>query len=198
MASVAFPYLKYAFSVLSIPTVWNSSGGRLCLSPVLSSIPTGVGASAGHWRGSVIVVISKGSHELVTLTLCQTWLTDMERLSCPSSLVPWRREYVTSRRHSCCTTAVWPGHTFSAPQRKNWCALTHALLLYQRCGVGCAWRNTNANSHWLVLLTLEGNLALSEIPLVSHTDVESKFPPSGNEGYIGNRDVRVRGCCHIS
>ncbi len=116
----------------------------------------------------------------------------------PICLVPWRREYVTSRRHSCCTTAVWPGHTFSAPQRKNWCALTHALLLYQRCGVGCAWRNTNANSHWLVLLTLEGNLALSEIQLVSHTDVESKFPPSGNEGYIGNRDVRVRGCCHIS
>ncbi len=29
----------------------------------------------------------------------------------------------------------------------------------------------------------------SEIPLVSHTDVTSPFPPSGNEGYTCNRDV---------
>ncbi len=28
-----------------------------------------------------------------------------------------------------------------------------------------------------------------EIPLVSHTDVTSLFPPSGNEGYMRNRDV---------
>ncbi len=28
-----------------------------------------------------------------------------------------------------------------------------------------------------------------EIPLVSHTDVTSPFPPSGNEGYTCNRDV---------
>ncbi len=32
----------------------------------------------------------------------------------------------------------------------------------------------------------------SEIPLVSHTDVTSPFPPSGNEGYTCNRDVRKR------
>ncbi len=29
----------------------------------------------------------------------------------------------------------------------------------------------------------------SEIPLVSHSDVTSPFPPSGNEGYTCNRDV---------
>ncbi len=34
----------------------------------------------------------------------------------------------------------------------------------------------------------------SEIPLVSHTDVTSPFPPSGNEGYMRNRDV----CCTYS
>ncbi len=73
VASVAFPYLRYAFPVLSIPTVRNSSGGHLCLSPVLSSVPTGWGdlpASAGHWRGSAIVAFSKGiplvSHTDVT------------------------------------------------------------------------------------------------------------------------------------
>ncbi len=31
VASIAFPYLEYALPVLSIPTVRNSSGGRLCL-----------------------------------------------------------------------------------------------------------------------------------------------------------------------
>ncbi len=45
-----FPYLEYAFPVLSIPTVRNSSDGHLCLSPVLSSVPTGVGGLAGFRR----------------------------------------------------------------------------------------------------------------------------------------------------
>ncbi len=30
-----------------------------------------------------------------------------------------------------------------------------------------------------------------EIPLVSHSDVTSPFPPSGNGGYASNRDVLV-------
>ncbi len=38
---------------------------------------------------------------------------------------------VTSRRHSCCTTAVRPGHTVSAPQRKTDVRL-HALSFYTR------------------------------------------------------------------
>ncbi len=37
----------------------------------------------------------------------------------------------TSRRHSCCTTAVWPGHTVSAPQRKI-VVRSHALSYYTR------------------------------------------------------------------
>ncbi len=48
--SKAFPFLEYAFSVLSMPTVWNSSGCHLCLSPVQSSVPTGVGGLAGFRR----------------------------------------------------------------------------------------------------------------------------------------------------
>ncbi len=36
-----------------------------------------------------------------------------------------------SRRHSCCTTAVWPGHTVSAPQQKTDVRL-HALSFYIR------------------------------------------------------------------
>ncbi len=30
-----------------------------------------------------------------------------------------------------------------------------------------------------------------EIPLVSHSDVTSPFPPSGNGGYASNRDVII-------
>ncbi len=48
---------------------------------------------------------------------------------------------------------------------KNWCAFARALLLYPRCGAGCAWRNTHANCHWLVLLTLEDDWALGRDPI---------------------------------
>ncbi len=48
---------------------------------------------------------------------------------------------------------------------KNWCAFARALLLYPHRGAGCAWRNTHANCHWLVLLTLEGDWALRRDPI---------------------------------
>ncbi len=79
---------------------------------------------------------------------------------------------------------------------KNWCAFAHALLLYPRCGAGCAWRNTHANCHWLVLLTLWGDWALrARSHLRQSFDFTSPFPPSGNEGHIRNRDVHFN---HIS
>ncbi len=48
---------------------------------------------------------------------------------------------------------------------KNCCAFARALLLYPHRGAGCAWRNTHANRHWLVLLTLEGDWALRRDPI---------------------------------
>ncbi len=40
-----------------------------------------------------------------------------------------------------------------------------------------------------------------EIPLVSHSDVTSPFPPSGNGGYASNRDVlplrKMREACNF-
>ncbi len=50
-------------------------------------------------------------------------------------------------------------------EAKSWCAFARALLLYPRCRAGCAWRNTHANCHWLVLLTLEGDWALGRDPI---------------------------------
>ncbi len=48
--SVAFPPTGVRFPSVILPTERNSSGGRLCLNPVLSSIPTGVGGLAGFCR----------------------------------------------------------------------------------------------------------------------------------------------------
>ncbi len=53
--------------------------------------------------------------------------------------------------------------------QKNWCAFARALLLYRHCRAGCAWRITNANCHWLVLLTLKGDWALERDPTTSVT-----------------------------
>ncbi len=48
--SVAFPLFGVRFPSVILPTERNSSGGHLCLNPVLSSIPTGVGGLAGFCR----------------------------------------------------------------------------------------------------------------------------------------------------
>ncbi len=59
-------------------------------------------------------------------------------------------------------------------EAKSWCASAHALLLYPRCGAGCAMQSTHANCHWLVLLILEGDWALGRDPIcVSHSDITS-------------------------
>ncbi len=50
-------------------------------------------------------------------------------------------------------------------EAKSWCAFARALLLYPHRGAECAWRNTHANCHWLVLLTLEGDWALRRDPI---------------------------------
>ncbi len=64
------------------------------------------------------------------------------------------------------------------------------MCICPRCEMGCTWQSMHANCHWLVLLTLEGDWALGRDPIyVSHYDVTSPIPPSGNEGYLCNGDV---------
>ncbi len=67
-------------------------------------------------------------------------LLKMFRLVCSPSVSHVRRSVenkggmngdVTFRRHSCCTNAVWPGHTVSAPQLKTNVRL-HTLSFYTR------------------------------------------------------------------
>ncbi len=49
------PLLGVHFPSVILPTERNSSGCHLCLSPVLSSIPTGVGGLAGFCRALEVV-----------------------------------------------------------------------------------------------------------------------------------------------
>ncbi len=96
VASVAFPYLEYAFPVLSIPTVRNSSGGHLCLSPVLSSIPTGVEGLAG-FRRALEGVSNSGVFQRDPISQShwryveRDWLIGNVSVTYVT-LVPWRRE----------------------------------------------------------------------------------------------------------
>ncbi len=72
---------------------------------------------------------------------------------------PLTRSHTNTRQNAVLQTLSeihWKG---SAPKRKA------DVLLYPRCGAGCAWRNTHANCHWLVLLTLEGDWALGRDPI---------------------------------
>ncbi len=80
--------------------------------------------------------------------------------------------------HSLCSSA------------KKLCAL-HALSFYTHAaGQGAHGKTRMPTVIGLFLLTLEGDWALGRDPIyVSHYDVMSPFPPSGNEGYIRNRDV---------
>ncbi len=41
-----------------------------------------------------------------------------------------------------------------------------------------------------LVYTRSGLVSLSDIPIRRSSDVTSPFPPSGNEGYIRNRDVK--------
>ncbi len=167
---VAFPYLEYAFPVLSIPTVRNSNGCHLWLP--LSYLPSqlvwgNLPATAGQWRGSAIVAFFNGiSFTSLTMTLCQTWLTWKGRPVITVSVPP-----LYSR-----------GTEYQFLSEKLMCVCTCSPFI-PKLRAECAWRNTHANYHWLVLLTLEGDWAFGwDHIYVSYYDVTSPFPPSGNNG----------------
>ncbi len=104
------------------------------------------------------------------------------------TLVPWRRE---RRRHVPSPPLLY--HRWAAGPRlgssaKTWICAAPAAYLCSRCyqrqldaiiACQCALAR--------LVYILIGLVSLSEIRLSS--DVMSPFPPSGNEGYISNRDV---------
>ncbi len=105
------------------------------------------------------------------------------------TLVPWRRDqrrHVPSPRLLYHRWAVGPRLGFSA---KTWICAAPAAYLYSRCDQ----RQLDAIIAYQCALarlvyTRNGLVSLSDIPIRS-SDVTSPFPPSGNEGYIRNRDV---------
>ncbi len=73
---------------------------------------------------------------------------------------------------------------------KTWICAAPAAYLYSRCDqrqldaiIACQC----ALAH--LVYTRSGLVSLSDIPIRRSSDVTSPFPPSGNKGYIRNRDV---------
>ncbi len=129
MASVAFPNWSTLPSVI-ILTVRKSSGCHLCLRPVLYSIPTGVGGLAS-FRRALEGASNVGVFQGIPLV-----------------------SHTTSRRHSCCTTAVQPGHTISAPQRKLMCVCTCSFFYNRTEGRGARSETRFVSIHFRILFFL--------------------------------------------
>ncbi len=61
-------------------------------------------------------------------------------------------------------------------------------------GSGSGMKNPLASIHWSFSLKVRDDWGFQVNPLCRH-DITSLFPPSGNEGYVCNRDVT---CAHQS
>ncbi len=108
------------------------------------------------------------------------------------TLVPWRRE---RRRHVPSPRLLY--HRWAAGSRlgssaKTWICAAPAAYLCSRCDqrqldaiIACQCALAR------LVYTRSGLVSLSDIPIRRSSDVTSPFPPSGNEGYIRNRDVTL-------
>ncbi len=140
-------------------------------------------AYTGRWRGQLLWRFGRDPNSL------GTDVTRSDRLKGNVSvtyvtLVPWRRE---RRRHVPVATVAVPQLscqvTGSAPQRKHELMQCTCCLLYPHCGV---WQPDVKYCMTMSIGSIGFELHSKWIGL---TDVTSPFPPSGNEGYILNRDV---------
>ncbi len=160
VASVAFPYLEYAFPVLSIPTVQNSSGCNLCLSPILSSIQTGVGGLAG-FRRALEGVSNSGVFIGIPFTSVTWRYVECDWLKVNISvtyvtLVPWRRE-----------------------RRRN---VPSPQLLYHRCTAGAHSLGSSAKKlMWVCTCSPFIPVLRGEVHVAKHIAIitlETSFPCS--------------------
>ncbi len=104
------------------------------------------------------------------------------------TLVPWRRE---RRRHVPSPRLLY--HRWGprlGSSAKTWICAAPAAYLCSRCDqrqldaiIACQCALAR------LVYTRSGLVSLSDIPIRRSSDVTSPFPPSGNEGYIRNRDV---------
>ncbi len=102
------------------------------------------------------------------------------------TLISWRRE---RRRHVPSPRLLY-NHWVAGPRLsssvKTWICAAPASYLYSRCD--------QQTTLVRLIYTQSEYVSLSEIPIRRSYDVTSLFPPSGNKGYIRNRDVLLYLC----
>ncbi len=147
-------------------------------------------ASTGHWKGQYPWPFGRDPNSSVLRRDVESDRLIGNVSVTYVTLVPWRRE---RRCHVPSPRLLY--HRWAAGPRlcslaKTWICAAPAAYLCSRCDqrqldaiIACQC----ALAH--LVYTRSGLVSLSNIPIRRSSDVTSPFPPSGNEGYIRNRDV---------
>ncbi len=179
------------------PTVWVAQGTTvvdlLCVEPgpivcLIERIRrptqgTGRGSSCGALVGIPITSVIRCDSE---------WPTEWEHLGYVCNPRSLKEGTETSRPVA--TVAVPPLScrvTGSAPQRKHELMRCTCCLLYSRCDQRKLDAMIACQCPLARLVTLEVDWSLARSQFRRASDVTSPFPPSGNEGYIRNRDAII-------
>ncbi len=147
-------------------------------------------ASTGHWKGQYPWPFGRDPNSSVLRRDVESDRLIGNVSVTYVTLVPWRRE---RRRHVPSPRLLY--HRWAAGPRlgssaKTWICAAPAAYLCSRCDqrqldaiIACQCALAR------LVYTRSGLVSLSDIPIRRSSDVTSPFPPSGNEGYIRNRDV---------
>ncbi len=147
-------------------------------------------ASTGHWKGQYPWPFGRDPNSSVLRRDVESDRLIGNVSVTYVTLVPWRRE---RRRHVPSPRLLY--HRWAAGSRlgssaKTWICAAPAAYLCSRCDqrqldaiIACQCALAR------LVYTRSGLVSLSDIPIRRSSDVTSPFPPSGNEGYIRNRDV---------
>ncbi len=150
-------------------------------------------ASTGHWKGQYPWPFGRDPNSSVLRRDVESDRLIGNVSVTYVTLVPWRRE---RRRHVPSPRLLY--HRWAAGSRlgssaKTWICAAPAAYLCSRCDqrqldaiIACQCALAR------LVYTRSGLVSLSDIPIRRSSDVTSPFPPSGNEGYIRNRDVPWR------
>ncbi len=149
-------------------------------------------AYTGCWRGQLLWRFGRNPNSSVTD------VTHSDRLKGNVSvtyvtLVPWKRE---RRRQVPSPQSLYHSWAAGSPARllgenMNQCGAPAASYT-RAAGCGSQMPNTACQYPLARLVTLEVDWSRWRDPNSSVTDVTPPFPPSGNKGYIRNRDI----ICH--
>ncbi len=152
-------------------------------------------ASTGHWKGQYPWPFGRDPNSSVLRRDVESDRLIGNVSVTYVTLVPWRRE---RRRHVPSPRLLY--HRWAAGSRlgssaKTWICAAPAAYLCSHCDqrqldaiIACQCALAR------LVYTRSGLVSLSDIPIRRSSDVTSPFPPSGNEGYIRNRDV-FQGTC---